>query len=53
MLLAFAALAPAAALGQSAGEVERCFQNPAVCGQGGGKAAAAAHRRHPAERPSP
>ena len=35
-LLAFAALAPAAALAQSRGEVERCFQNPAVCGQGGG-----------------
>jgi peptidoglycan hydrolase-like protein with peptidoglycan-binding domain len=37
-LLAFAALAPAATLAQSAGEVERCFQNPAVCGQGGGQA---------------
>ena len=36
MLLAFAALAPATAFGQSAGEVERCFQNPAACGQGGG-----------------
>ena len=29
VLLALAALAPAAALAQSAGEVERCFQNPA------------------------
>ena len=41
MLLALAALAPAVALAQSAGEVERCFQNPAVCGQGGGAAAPA------------
>ena len=47
ILLAFAALAPAAALGQSAGEVERCFQNPAACSQGGGGAAAA-----PAPAPS-
>jgi hypothetical protein len=41
LLLALAALAPAMALAQSAGEVERCFQNPAVCGQGGGAAAPA------------
>src|SRR5262249_18287763 len=34
-LIALALLAPAVAWGQSAGEVERCFQNPAVCGQGG------------------
>ena len=47
MLLAFAALAPVTALGQSAGEVERCFQNPATCSQGGGGAAAA-----PAPAPS-
>ena len=47
MLLAFAALAPATAFGQSAGEVERCFQNPAACSQGGGGAAAA-----PAPAPS-
>ena len=33
---------PAAALGQSAGEVERCFQNPATCSQGGGVAPAPA-----------
>jgi len=39
IVLACAALAPATALGQSAGEVERCFQNPAACGQGGGAAA--------------
>jgi peptidoglycan hydrolase-like protein with peptidoglycan-binding domain len=37
-LLAFTALAPAVALAQSAGEVERCFQSPASCGQGGGQA---------------
>jgi peptidoglycan hydrolase-like protein with peptidoglycan-binding domain len=47
MLLAFAALVPATAFGQSAGEVERCFQNPAACSQGGGGAAAA-----PAPAPS-
>ena len=41
IILACAALAPATALGQSAGEVERCFQNPAACGQGGGAAAPA------------
>lgn len=41
-LLMIAALAPSAALAQSAGEVERCFQNPAACGQGGGAPAAAA-----------
>jgi hypothetical protein len=35
-LLVVAALAPAAVLAQSAGEVERCFQNPSACGQGGG-----------------
>src|SRR5260370_16212 len=40
-LLILTALAPAAALAQSAGEVERCFQNPAVCGQGGGGVAPA------------
>ena len=40
-LLILTALVPAAALAQSAGEVERCFQNPAVCGQGGGGAAPA------------
>jgi len=38
-LLSLIALGPAVALAQSAGEVERCFQNPAVCGQGGGQAA--------------
>jgi hypothetical protein len=34
-LIVLALLAPVAAWGQSAGEVERCFQNPAACGQGG------------------
>jgi hypothetical protein len=42
-LLAITALAPAMALAQSAGEVERCFQNPGACGQGGGGAPAPAH----------
>jgi peptidoglycan hydrolase-like protein with peptidoglycan-binding domain len=41
ILLACAVLAPAAAFAQSAGEVERCFQNPAACSQGGGGGAAA------------
>jgi hypothetical protein len=35
-VLAVAALAPAVSLAQSAGEVERCFQNPGACSQGGG-----------------
>lgn len=33
-LVGVAALMPAYALGQSAGEVERCFQNPAACSTG-------------------
>lgn len=41
LLAAFALLAPGAALAQSAGEVERCFQNPAACASGGGGAAPA------------
>ena len=40
-LLMIAALAPSVALAQSAGEVERCFQNPAGCTSGGGSGAAA------------
>lgn len=40
-VLAVAALAPTVSLAQSAGEVERCFQNPAACSQGGGGGAAA------------
>jgi hypothetical protein len=39
-LLALAALAPAASLAQSAGEVERCFQNPGACSTGGAAAPA-------------
>ncbi|MPZ31396.1 MAG: hypothetical protein GEV13_10435 [Rhodospirillales bacterium] len=40
-VLAIAAFAPSISLAQSAGEVERCFQNPAACSQGGGGGAAA------------
>jgi hypothetical protein len=40
LILGFAALLPATAFGQSAGEVERCFQNPAGCAAGGGAAPA-------------
>ncbi|MBI3199755.1 MAG: hypothetical protein HYZ40_20015 [Rhodospirillales bacterium] len=40
LLLGFVALLPAAASAQSAGEVERCFQNPAGCSTGGGVAPA-------------
>jgi hypothetical protein len=36
LLLGLIALAPAAALAQSAGEVERCFQNPGSCSSSGG-----------------
>src|SRR5687768_1991879 len=35
-VLAIAAFAPAISLAQSASEVERCFQNPGACSQGGG-----------------
>lgn len=40
-LLALATAMPSAVLAQSAGEVERCFQNPAACQPGGGGAAGA------------
>lgn len=40
LILGFTLLLPVAAFGQSAGEVERCFQNPAGCGAGGGAAPA-------------
>lgn len=40
LALGLAVLLPAAAFGQSAGEVERCFQNPAGCAAGGGAAPA-------------
>lgn len=40
LILGLAVLLPATASGQSAGEVERCFQNPAGCAAGGGAAPA-------------
>ena len=40
LLLGLTVLLPATAFGQSAGEVERCFQNPAGCAAGGGAAPA-------------
>ena len=40
LILGYTLLLPAGAFGQSAGEVERCFQNPAGCGAGGGAAPA-------------
>src|SRR5215475_13940297 len=46
-LLCLALVAPGVALAQSAGEVERCFQNPAACGWGSGGAAP------PAASPAP
>ena len=35
-IVSLALLAPAIAFAQSAGEVERCFQNPGACASGGG-----------------
>ncbi|MBI2738460.1 MAG: peptidoglycan-binding protein [Rhodospirillales bacterium] len=49
-VLAIAAFAPVVSLAQSAGEVERCFQNPAACSHGGGGGAAA---QAPAPAPAP
>src|SRR5215471_6037533 len=46
-LLSLVLVAPGVALAQSAGEVERCFQNPAACGWGSGGAAP------PAAAPAP
>lgn len=43
LLLGLAVLLPATAFGQSAGEVERCFQNPGACSTGGGAAPAPSH----------
>ena len=40
LILGLAAFLPASAFGQSAGEVERCFQNPAACSTGGAAAPA-------------
>jgi len=48
-LLSLVLVAPGVALAQSAGEVERCFQNPAACGWGSGQAGAAP----PAAAPGP
>ncbi|MDO8973562.1 peptidoglycan-binding domain-containing protein [Reyranella sp.] len=50
-LIALALLAPVAASAQSASEVERCFQNPAACSNGG--AGGAAGRGTPAPTPPP
>jgi hypothetical protein len=50
-LIAAVALAPAWVLAQSAGEVERCFQNPAACHQGGGAAPAPSGGGAPAAAP--
>jgi hypothetical protein len=51
-LIALAALAPSLALAQSAGEVERCFQNPAACTSGGGAAAPSGGAPAAATRPA-
>lgn len=53
-LLAATLLVPTVALAQSAGEVERCFQNPTACatgGGGGGSAAPAPVAARPAPAP--
>jgi putative peptidoglycan binding protein len=50
-ILAIVALAPSVAFAQSAGEVERCFQNPGSCGQGGGGAAVAQPQPQPQAAP--
>ena len=47
LLLGLAALLPAAAFAQSAGEVERCFQNPAACSTGGGARRRLLHQARP------
>lgn len=51
-LISLALLVPALALAQSAGEVERCFQNPAGCAAGGGGGAAPAPAPVAAARPA-
>lgn len=51
---AIVALAPLPVLAQSAGEVERCFQNPAGCSSsGGGQAAPATAASAPRAQPAP
>jgi hypothetical protein len=53
-VLAIVAFAPAISLAQSAGEVERCFQNPGACSQGGGGGGGtAAQAPPPAPAPAP
>lgn len=52
-LLAVALLAPILAAAQSAGEVERCFQNPAACATGGGGGGGGAAPAPVAARPAP
>ena len=47
-VIALVAVAPAVSLAQSAGEVERCFQNPAACSQGGGGGGGTAAQAPPA-----
>ena len=60
LLLGLIALTPAAALAQSASEVERCFQNPGSCSSSGGapcaappRAGACARRKCCSRRPAP
>lgn len=47
-LIGLALLAPVVASAQSAGEVERCFRNPAACASGGGGGGAAPAPQVPA-----
>lgn len=53
LLLSVAVLCPALAWGQSAGEVERCFQNPGGCAGGGGGGAPQAAPPAVVARPAP
>lgn len=46
LLAVLVLLGPAAAFAQSAGEVERCFQNPSACASGGGGGGAAPPAAH-------
>lgn len=50
-LVSIALLTPAVAFAQSAGEVERCFQNPGACASGGGGGGAAPPAHAPAPGP--
>lgn len=52
--IGLAFLTPVVASAQSAGEVERCFQNPGACASGGGGGGGAAPAPHaPAPAPAP